>query len=56
MVETAVQLAKEGMPRAQIVEKMEEMKKHMKSFLMPADFDYLRRGGVHGGALPGGED
>lgn len=45
MVETAVRLAKEGMTRAQIVEKMEEMKKQMKSFLMPADFDYLRRGG-----------
>ena len=41
----AVRLAKEGMTRAQIVEKMEEMKKQMKSFLMPADFDYLRRGG-----------
>jgi len=45
MVETAVRLAQEGMSRAQIVEKMEEMKKNMKSFLMPADFDYLRRGG-----------
>ena len=45
MVETAVRLAKEGLTRPQIVEKMEDMMKHMKSFLMPADFDYLRRGG-----------
>ena len=45
MVETAVRLAQEGLSRDEIVEKMHEMMKHMKSFLMPADFDYLRRGG-----------
>lgn len=45
MVETAVELAKAGLSRGQIVEKMEEMMRHMKSFLIPADFDYLRRGG-----------
>ena len=39
------ELAQQGLSRAQIVEKMEEMMRHMKSFLMPADFDYLRRGG-----------
>jgi len=45
MVETAVRLAKEGLSRQEILGKMEEMMQHMKSFLMPADFDYLRRGG-----------
>lgn len=45
MVETAVRLAREGLSRAEIIGKMEEMMQHMKSYLMPADFDYLRRGG-----------
>ena len=45
MVETAVRLAREGLSREEIVEKMHEMMQHMKSFLIPADFDYLRRGG-----------
>jgi len=45
MVETAVRLAKEGLVRDEILVRMEEMMAHMKSFLMPADFDYLRRGG-----------
>ena len=45
LVETAVRLAKEGMSRSEIAQRVEEMMQHMKSFLMPADFDYLRRGG-----------
>lgn len=45
MVETAVKLVGQGLDRAQIVAKMEEMMESAKSYLMPADFDYLRRGG-----------
>ena len=45
LVETAVRLAREGMSRSEIAARVEEMMQHMKSFLMPADFDYLRRGG-----------
>lgn len=45
MVEKAVEWAKAGQSRAQIVEKIEEMIKQQKSYLMPDDFGYLRRGG-----------
>jgi len=45
LVERAVQLAKEGMSRSEIVKRIEEMMDTGKSFLMPADYDYLRRGG-----------
>ena len=45
MVEKAVQWAKEGHSVKQIVEKLEDKIRHQKSFLVPADFDYLRRGG-----------
>ena len=45
LVETAAKLAKEGMSRSEIVQRVEMLMQHMKSFLMPADFDYLRRGG-----------
>ena len=44
-VEKAVQWAKEGHGVKQIVEKLEEKLNSAKSFLVPADFDYLRRGG-----------
>lgn len=45
MVETASRLAGEGKRRAEIVGAVHEMMKHHKSFLIPSDFDYLRRGG-----------
>ena len=45
LVETAVKLAKEGKSRCEIVEQLEMMMTTAKSFLMPADFDFLRRGG-----------
>ena len=45
MVEKAVKLANDGLSIPAIVEKLEEMMQKEKSFLLPADFDYLRRGG-----------
>jgi len=45
LVERAVEWAKAGMGRVEVVAKLEELMKSEKSFLIPADFDYLRRGG-----------
>ena len=45
MVEKAVQWAKEGHSRQTIVEKLNKLMDSAKSYLVPADFDYLRRGG-----------
>ena len=45
MVETAARLAAGGKRRQEIVAAVQEMMKHHKSFLIPSDFDYLRRGG-----------
>ena len=45
IVETAAQMASEGATREQIVGKVEAMMETAKSYLLPADFDYLRRGG-----------
>lgn len=45
MVERAVEWAKAGESRAMILDKLNHMMDSAKSFLVPADFDYLRRGG-----------
>ena len=45
MVEKAVELAKEGKSRQEILAALDAMMATDLSFLMPADFDYLRRGG-----------
>ena len=45
MVEKALRWVSEGMTVAQITEKLNELMDSAKSFLVPADFDYLRRGG-----------
>ena len=45
MVEKAVQWAKDGNTAEQILEKLNELMDSAKSYLVPADFDYLRRGG-----------
>ena len=45
MVERALEWVKEGMSVEQIIEKLNELMDSAKSFLVPADFDYLRRGG-----------
>ena len=45
LVEHAVKLAKEGMSKEEIVKVIEAMMDTSKSYLMPADFGYLRRGG-----------
>ncbi len=45
MVEQAVAWAKEGQSMAEIVEKLNALMDSAKSYLIPADFDYLRRGG-----------
>lgn len=45
MVETAVKLAKEGKSKQEILDALDEMMKTDVSYLMPTDFDYLRRGG-----------
>ena len=45
MVEKAVQWAGEGLGREKILEKLNVLMDSAKSFLVPADFDYLRRGG-----------
>ena len=45
LVEHAVEMAQKGHSKQEIVEKMEQLMDTTKSYLMPADFDYLRRGG-----------
>ncbi len=45
LVENAVRLAKEGLSRAEIAARTEKLIETTASFLIPADFDYLRRGG-----------
>ena len=45
LVEKAVVWAKEGLSRQAIVEKLNTLMDTAKSYLVPADFDYLRRGG-----------
>ena len=45
MVERAVQWAGEGLSRKAILEKLNVLMDSAKSYLVPADFDYLRRGG-----------
>ena len=45
MVEQAVQWVRDGLSVEQIVEKVNGLMDSAKSFLVPADFDYLRRGG-----------
>ena len=45
LVELATRLAREGASLKEIVAKVEEKMDTAKSYLVPADFDYLRRGG-----------
>ena len=45
MVEKAVEMASSGATRDEIVAHVEQLMDSAKSYLMPADFDYLRRGG-----------
>ena len=45
MVETAVKLAKAGVGKQEILDALDKMMATDVSHLMPADFDYLRRGG-----------
>ena len=45
LVEKATELAKKGLNKKEVIEQIEESMNSHKSFLMPADFDYLRRGG-----------
>ena len=45
LVEQAIQWAKEGLSRQAILDKLNALIDTAKSFLVPADFDYLRRGG-----------
>ena len=45
IVETAVAMAKENKTLQEIVDKVHEMMAAAKSYLIPADFGYLRRGG-----------
>lgn len=45
MVEEAVRMAKEGLARTEIVSHVEKLVDSAKSFLIPSDFGYLRRGG-----------
>jgi len=45
MVETAVRLAKAGASKREILDALDQMMETDVSYLMPADFDYLRRGG-----------
>ena len=45
LVETAVKMVSEGKTAAEIIEYTEKLMDTGKSFLMPADFGYLRRGG-----------
>ena len=45
LVEQAVKWAGEGLSRETILEKLNALMDTAKSYLVPADFDYLRRGG-----------
>ncbi len=45
LVEQAVQWARQGLGRNEILSKLEAMMSTAKSYLIPDDFDYLRRGG-----------
>lgn len=45
LVEKAVEMAKEGLSKEEIVRRTEERMESAKSYLLPADFGYLRRGG-----------
>lgn len=45
MVEQAVKLVKEGKTKAEILSWLEKRMETAKSYLMPNDFEYLRRGG-----------
>ena len=45
LVEKAVAWAKDGMSREEILAKLNAIMDTARSFLVPADFDYLRRGG-----------
>ncbi len=45
MVERALEWVKEGLSVEQILQKLNELMDSAKSYLVPADFDYLRRGG-----------
>ena len=45
LVERAVAWAKEGLSREEILQNLNVIMDTAKSFLIPADFDYLRRGG-----------
>lgn len=45
LVERAVELANDGLSKQAIVERMEQLIATNKSYLLPADFAYLRRGG-----------
>ena len=45
MLEKAVQMRDEGKTAKEIIEWLEYAKVHQKSFLIPQDFDFLRRGG-----------
>ena len=45
MVEKAVQWAKEGLSKEEILEKLNALMDSAWSYLVPADYDYLRRGG-----------
>ena len=45
LVQKAVQWAEEGLSREEILQKLNAIMDTVKSFLVPADFDYLRRGG-----------
>ena len=45
MVEKALEWVNQGLSVVQITEKLNELMNSAKSFLVPADFDYLRRGG-----------
>lgn len=45
MVEIAAKLAAQGSSREEILEKLDQMISANKSYLLPDDFDYLRRGG-----------
>ena len=45
LVEQAVEMARKGSGVKEIVSRMEELMESARSFLMPADFAYLRRGG-----------
>ena len=47
LVQKAVQWAEEGQSREEILQKLNAIMDTANSFLVPADFDYLRRGGRH---------